>query len=381
MFYRILDLNSLIQKSSFFLFGPRATGKSFLIRQQFSKDIPIINLLNSRVYDELRQKPYEIDFILAKYQGQKIAVIDEVQRVPMLLNEVHRLIEEDGYRFLLTGSSTRQLRGKGVNLLAGRAWEANLFPLTMAEIPDFDLDRYLCFGGLPAIYTNEYPDEALEAYVKTYLSEEIQAEAFVRKVPAFSRFLQIAALTNGQMLNFTSIANDTGLAATTIREYYQILEDTLLGFLLPAWQKTQKRKSVSTAKFYFFDTGVTHRLSNINALPKQSDLYGRAFEHFIAMELRAFLSYRRLRLPLQYWRSMHGHEVDFIIGDEVAIEVKCTDRVNDKHLKMLHVLKEEGICKRYYLISQDRLAKKKDDIEIIHWQEFIEQLYAGKILG
>ena len=381
MFKRILDLPALLTKKSFFLFGPRATGKSFLIRQQLREDSVVIDLLDNRVYAELLEKPHHLSQILALQPQQKTVVIDEVQRIPELLNEVHRLIEEKHYRFLLTGSSARRLRARGVNLLAGRAWEAQLFPLTMRVIEGFDLQLYLLYGGLPAVYQSEYPQEELQAYVKTYLQEEIQAEAFVRKVPAFTRFMSVASLTSGTMINFSSLANDVGLSPLSVREYYQILQDTFLGFLLPAWQKSQKRKPVATAKFYYFDLGVKNTLAGITALPKQSDLYGQAFEHFIAIELRAFLSYERVTRPLSYWRSQKGHEVDFIVGDDIAIEVKSTDHIVDKHLKHIKLLKEENICQQYYVISHDALERVQDGIHIMHWKTFLQALYNKQIIS
>jgi predicted AAA+ superfamily ATPase len=214
----------------------------------------------------------------------------------MILNEVHRLIESKKIIFLLTGSSARKLKRKDINLLAGRAWKAELFSLVSAEILDFDLNRYLIYGGLPAVYNSNYPSEELFAYVETYLKEEIQAEALVRKIPAFSRFLQVSALTNGQMINFTNISQDTGIPVSTVKQYYQILEDTLIVFFLCAWTKSIKRKAVTVLKFYYFDTGVCNTIAGIKYLDINSDLYARSFEHFIILELKAYLSYRRIHV-------------------------------------------------------------------------------------
>lgn len=380
MFPRILDLPNLLKKKSFFLFGPRATGKSFLIRHQFPKTVPIINLLRSELYLLLSAKPYELESMIKSYQDYHLVVIDEVQRVPMLLNEVHRLIEEQGIQFLLTGSSARKLHKNDVNLLAGRAWEANLFPLTSREIPDFELERYLQYGGLPPVYASAEPEEELVAYVDTYLREEIQAEGLVRKIPAFSRFLLTSALTSGQILNFTAIASDAGVPVASIREYYQILQDTFIGFFVPGWTKTLKRKATSSAKFYFFDLGVRNTLAQIKSLPPQSNLFGQAFEHFIALEIRAYLSYRRKREPLNYWRTQHGQEVDFIIGGKIAIEVKTTDRVTEKHLQGLHLLAEEKICERYLLISFDTVARRYAECELLYWRDFLNQLWNDQII-
>lgn len=380
MFTRVLNLRHLLKKKSFFLFGPRATGKSFLIRKELGQSSVVFDLLRSELYLSLSAHPENLEAMIDARDQFEYVVIDEVQRVPMLLNEVHRLIETRHLTFLLTGSSARSLRQHHVNLLAGRAWEANLFPLTTAEIPDFNLMRYLQYGGLPAVYLSENPQEELHAYVDTYLKEEIQAESLVRKIPSFSRFLQLAALTSGDILNFSSVSNDTGIPISTVREYYRILEDTFIGFLVPAWTKTIKRKPMSTAKFYLFDCGVKHILANIKSLEMNSDTYGQAFEQFIALELRAYISYRRLRLPLSYWQSQQHQEVDFIIGDDVALEVKSTSSVNDKHLKTIRLLMQENICKQYFVISNDSINRLVDNIHIIFWKDFLEKLWSDKII-
>lgn len=374
--HRYLDLNHLLSMKSFFLLGPRATGKTSLIKHQLSEPLLRIDLLRSDMFLRLSNNPWELeDIINSKKPAHELVVIDEVQKIPILLNEVHRLIEEKNIKFLLTGSSARKLKKENINLLGGRAWEADLFPLTMNEIPDFSLNRYLQYGGLPTVYLSNYPYEELVAYVDTYLKEEIQAEALVRKIQSFSKFLQISALTNGKVLNFNSLSSDSGIPASTIREYYQILQDTLIGFIVPSWTKTLKRKAMSTAKFYFFDIGVTHLLAGIKNIEPQSDLYGQAFEHFIAMELRAYISYKRKHLPLSYWCSTQGHEVDFVIGDDIAIEVKTTQTIGSKHLKGLAVLKEEKICKRYFLVSMDKINKTTDDIEMVYWEDFLNNLW------
>ena len=307
-------------------------------------------------------------------------MIDEVQKLPLLLDEVHRLIEARKMRFVLTGSSARKLKRGNANLLAGRAWTARLHPLTRAEIPRFDLPRFLRYGGLPPVVLSEDPKEDLHAYVRTYLHEEIQAEGFVRRLPSFSRFLTMAALTNGQMLNFAKIANDAGLPAATVREYYFLLEDTLVGFLIPAWVKSTKRKAISTAKFYFFDTGVTHALAGTETLDRNSDLYGRSFEQWLGMELRAYLDYHRRHEPISYWRSTADHEVDFIIGDHAAVEAKATRRVGPSDLRGLEALAEEKIVRRLILVSEDPVEMKRGPIRCLPWQRFLDELWADEIL-
>ena len=378
---RTLNLPDLLKKKSFFLFGPRSTGKSTLIRNSFTEEeIISINLLRSEYYLRLNHTPQMLEEIIQAQPKGKLVVIDEVQRIPELLNEVHRLIEEQQLRFLLTGSSARTLKKQGINLLAGRAWQAHLFPLTFKEIPSFNLSRYLRYGGLPSVYLSDYPDEELNAYVHTYLREEIQAESVTRKIPAFTRFLEVAALSSGQMLNFSEIASDTGIPVSTIREYYHVLEDTFIGFMVPGWTKSVKRKAIAKAKFYLFDVGVKNTLARLDDIPPKTDLFGQAFEHFIAMEIRAWLDYRRVNKPLSYWCSTHGVEVDFIIGDDIAIEVKTTHQIHDKHLKNLNSLVEEGICKKYIIISFDTIDRKKGHIDILHWETFLKRLWQDEIL-
>jgi len=264
-------------------------------------------------------------------------------------------------------------------LLAGRAWTMHLFPLSFCEIPDFDLDHYLRYGGLPSIYPSEDPEEELIAYTHTYLYEEIQAEGLVRKLPQFARFLQVAALNNGQLLNFAKISNDTSIAASTIRDYYSILEDTLLGFMLEPWGHSKKRKAISTAKFYLFDCGVTHALAGTKTLDRNSDLYGRSFEHWIALELRCYLDYRRSKDSLGFWRSQHQHEVDFTIGSHTAIEVKSRKKVSSSDLKGLIALKEENIFKQYFVVSQDPIETKQNSIHCLHWKTFLTRLWADEL--
>jgi predicted AAA+ superfamily ATPase len=315
-----------------------------------------------------------------RWGGKAPVVIDEVQKLPPLLDEVHRLIEERGMRFVLTGSSARKLKRGHANLLGGRAWTANLYPLTYPEIPKFDLPRFLRFGGLPPVVLGDEPDEELHAYVRTYLHEEIQAEGLVRRLPAFTRFLTTAASTNGQMLNFAKIGNDAGLPAATVREHYFLLEDTLVGFLLPAWTKSKKRKAIATAKFYLFDTGVAHALAGTRALDRNSDLYGRSFEQWIAMELRAYLGYRRRHEELGYWRSTADHEVDFMVGDHIAIVAKATRKVGASDLRGLGALAEEKIVQQLFLVSEDSIETKRGSIRCLPWRTFLDELWGDRLL-
>lgn len=381
VFNRQLKLQSLLEKKSILLLGPRATGKSFLLREELSEQAIIIDLLRSDLYLRLSTQPWDLESIISAQQtsSKRWIVIDEIQKVPLLLDEIHRLIETKQWRFLLTGSSARKLKYGHANLLAGRAWTAHLYPLSWSEITHFDLNHYLEVGGLPAIYASMEPQEDLYAYTNTYLYEEIQAEGLVRKLPQFSRFLKTAALMNGQLLNFAKVASDTGIPASTVREYYTILADTLIGFMLPPWVNSQKRKAISTGKFYLFDVGITHVLAGTQHIERNSDLYGRSFEHWIGLELQSYLSYRRKHEPLAFWRSKSMQEVDFIIGDHTAIETKATQKVSTRDLKGLQALQEENVFKSYILVSHDPIAANYGNIRCIPWQQFMEELWADKL--
>ncbi len=377
MYPRVLDVKELVKKKSIFLFGPRSTGKTTLLRSQFG-DKAIINLLKSSTFLPLAERPYVIREIVEEAQTENnIVVIDEIQKLPSILDEVHDMIESRNLRFILTGSSGRKLKRGGVNLLAGRAWRANLFPLVSAEIPDFDIDRYLLYGGLPQVYASDYPEEELDAYVNTYLVEEIKEEALVQNFTHFARFLRVAALVDAKQLSYANVSRDTGIPATSVRSYFEILADTFVGFVLDPWRKSIKRKAVATAKFYFFDVGVSNFLKGVDSLNRNSADFGEAFEHFVAMELEAYLSYRRIKKGLTYWRDQGGHEVDFVVGDDVAIEVKATTRATDHDLKGLRYLFEEGIIDSFFLVSFDELDRRTDDgIRLLHWRTFLDELWS-----
>lgn len=377
---RILDLWGLLEKKSFFLFGPRSTGKTYLIKQQLGDRATLIDLLRTDVFLKLSSRPSELEDMIRARPESSVVVIDEVQKVPNLLSEVHRLIEEKGgCRFLLTGSSARKLKRGGADMLSGRAWTANLFPLTWSEIPDFDLDRYLRFGGLPQVSQSPEPDEELYSYVETYLKEEIRTEGLIRNLPPFTRFLKAAALSSGGIINFTTIGNDCQVSPSTVREYYSVLEDTLVGFTLEPWTASKKRKAIQTGKFYFFDTGVTHTIAGSRSLDPNSNLYGNSFEQFIIMEIRACLSYHRSRDPMTFWRSTHGHEVDVLVGDHTAIEIKSTKRVSRNDLRGMHALSEEKKFKGLYVVSRDTISSASGGITAIHWEDFLRRLWAGEI--
>ncbi len=375
---RVLNLPKLLAKKSFFLFGPRSTGKTTLIKDSLP-GASLYDLLHPETYRRLAKRPSLIE---EEHRGDgNVVAIDEIQKFPSLLDEVHRLIEKGGYTFLLTGSSARKIRQKGVNLLAGRARWAALFPLVSKEIHDFQLLQYLNRGGLPQVYGNPDYAEELESYTALYIREEVQHEALTRNIGYFCEFLDAMALSNGCEVSYQGLARDLQISAGTLKNYIGILDDTLIGFPLPGYTKTKKRKAVARFKYYFFDLGVTNVLCRRGEIKEKSELFGRALEHFMMLEMRAFLSYTRQNLPMSYWRSTSHFEVDLIVGNAVAIEIKSTDMVQDKHLKGLRALKQEGLIEAYLIVSLDKSYRTTHDgIHIVPWQFFLEKLWKGEIL-
>ena len=373
MYKRTLDLAKLLKARSYFLFGPRATGKSTLISEVLP-EAKIYDLLDPEIFQRLLREP---KIISQETEAETLVVIDEIQKMPHLLDEVHRLISKRKQIFLLTGSSARKLKRGAANLLAGRAFQAELFPLTSQEILNFDLLNYINTTGLPEFCGNkELAHEFLKAYVGTYLKEEIQAESLTRNLPSFTRFLEVVALSNGEEINFSNVSSDTGVPVRTVENYFSILDDTLIGFAVSPYLKTKKRKAITRSKYFFFDIGVVSNLSKRGKIELKSELFGKAFEHFIAMELRAWISYRRADISLSYWRSTSMFEVDFILGDRWAIEVKGTDLVTDKHLKGLRALKEEGLVESYLIVSLDNERRRTEDgIYIIPYKDFLKKLW------
>lgn len=378
MFQRTLNLNNLLKTRSFFLFGPRGSGKSTLIKNSLPQ-AKVYDLLHAQTFERLLRSP---SLIAQESSAETIIVIDEIQKLPELLDEVHRLIFSRKQTFLLTGSSARKLRQGGVNLLAGRAFQSELFPLTSREIPQFDLITYINSTGLPEFYASPLCDEFLSSYVGTYLKEEIQSEALARNLSSFIRFLDVIALCNGEEINYNNIASDSGVPVRTLENYFSILTDTLLGFSVEPFLQTKKRKATTKAKFYLFDIGVVRYLTRRGRVEFKSELFGKAFEHFIALELRAYISYLRIKEPLQYWRSQGQDEVDFVIGQELAIEVKGTDLVQNKHLKGIRALKEEGLIKILGVVSCDENERMTEDgIFIWPYQIFLNKLWSGFFLS
>lgn len=367
------------KSNSIFLFGARQTGKSTLLKSLFPDAISF-DLLNSDVKNRFEQRPALLYEVLKHEPDNTLVIIDEIQQVPELLNEVHRLIFDKQLRFVLCGSSARKLRRKGYNTLGGRAVPYYLYPLVSAEIPDFNLDRALNHGLLPAHYDASAPLMLMSAYLDVYLREEIKAEALVRNMKSFNQFLTIAAMTNGEMVNYNNIASDCGVSANTVKEYFSILEDTLLGYFVPAYTRTKKRRLVQAPRFYLFDVGLTNHMLKRKHIEEGTPEYGHAFEHFVIQELVAYISYTQNENQLSYWRTYTGVEVDAIIGDvKIAIEIKSAREIQNKHLKNLRSFANEYSPAHKLVVSLDIFTRRTDDdIELVYIHDFLKALWQGK---
>lgn len=310
-------------------------------------------------------------------------VIDEIQKVPALLDEVHWLMENRQVHFALCGSSARKVKRGAANLLGGRAMRYELHGLSAGELGrEFDLDRMLNHGYLPRIYQASRPARMLDSYIADYLKEEIAAESLVRDLQTFSNFLDIAALSDGEIVNFSNIGRECGVSSHTTKSHFQILEDTLLGKWLPAYRKRPKRRVIGAPKFYFADVGVVNRLARRGELSAGSELYGKAFENWVFHELSAYLSYREVDTELSYWRLASGIEVDFVVGDmEIAIEAKSGSRITRDHLKGLRSLAEDhpGVRRRIVVCSESRARRTEDGIDILPAKTFIRRLWDGDL--
>jgi len=371
---RILEINLPVNRSAF-LWGPRKTGKTYWINKHY-KDGIIIDLLKTDVFADYASRPSLLRERYQTYQG--LVVIDEIQMVPDLLNEIHWLIENSDASFLMTGSSARKLRRGHANLLGGRAWRYTMAPLTYGETKGFDLEQVITSGLLPPHFLSPDPVQDLRSYVADYLKEEIAAEAVVQSMPTFSEFLRVASLTSGELLNYTNVGRETGVSAKVVRNYFQILEDTLLGFRTSPWRKAKNRRLIETEKFYLFDVGVTNYLSRRSPRIGTPE-FGKSFEHYILMELKAYQAYRNPELDILYWRTSSGYEVDFILDDmKLAVEVKASGKIHSGHTRGLKALQEEYSIGRVVIVSLEKHPRRFDSsIEVLPWQNFLETLWSG----
>lgn len=370
---------------SFFLFGPRGTGKSTWLRQVLP-DALWFDLLRTHTLLALTRQPESFRQQVEARPAGSWVVVDEVQRLPSLLNEVHALIAETGrrYRFSLSGSSARKLKRLDVNLLAGRAVNRQFFPLTSAELGhDVDLERALRFGLLPQIHVEpEHALDVLDAYVSNYIREEIQQEALVRSLDSFVRFLEIAALMNGQIVNVAGLSRDAAVARPTVQGYFDVLADTLIGFWLPAWQRRAKVKEVASPKFYLFDPGVVRALAGRAREPLEGSERGFLLETWVLHELRAAMAFHNSGGQLHFWRTSHGTEVDFIwtrANRSVGIEVKAAERWRPEFGGPLKGLIEEGVVQAGFGVYAGAVELRDGPLRVLPLQQFFRTLSEGGI--
>lgn len=372
-------------KESFFLWGPRQTGKSSLLRATYEGS-KYIDLLKTEIYVRYLEKPQLLrEELVAQVDKLKSpVVIDEIQKVPQLLNEVHWLIENKGIKFALCSSSARKVRKGGVNLLGGRAVRYELYGLTSFELKkDFNLNRILNHGYLPRHYLSSNAKRLIHSYISDYLKEEITQEGLTRNMPVFSNFLSIAALSDTEIVNYTNIARECGISSPTVKEHFQILVDTLLAKFLPSYTKRPKRRVILSPKFYFADVGVVNYLARRGDVLPGSELYGKAFENWIFHELSAYNSYKERYFDLSYWRLASGIEVDFIINNmEYAVEAKAKEKITSDDLNGLkEIIKDHNQIKKRIVVcleSEERLTK--DGILILPVNSFMNQLWSGQLL-
>lgn len=387
-FKRALKINLPARRSAF-LWGARQTGKSTYLKLHFPKSIRY-DLLQSDVYLKLLKKPQLLreELLYQKpSRSQQPIIIDEVQKIPLLLDEIHWLIENANLQFLLCGSSARKLKRSHANLLGGRAWRYEMYPLTFQEIPDFNLLQALQRGLLPSHYPDPHYKKSLKAYVNDYLTEEIKAEGLARNLASFAKFLDAVSYSNGQLLNYTNIASDCGVDNKTVKEYFEILKDTHLGYdLLPLSKKKGRKSILSTPKFYLFDVGVANFLSNTQINILKGEAAGKSLEQLLFCELMAYRSYKEKNFSLNYWKTKTGLEVDFILNkNEIYIETKISQNVKKGDFKGLNALIDESKPKNAYLVCLEKTPRivtsdKGQKITILPVYEFLKKLWKNEII-
>lgn len=380
---RILTMD-LPPGQSAFLWGARKVGKSTYLQARYPRSV-VYDFLDTDLFLELSKRPALLrEQLLAKDEEslEEPVILDEVQKVPGVLDEVHWLIENRGLCFILCGSSARKLRRGQANLLGGRAWRFEMLPLVSAEIGKLDLLRALNNGLIPAHYLQQNATRSLRAYTRDYLKEEVFAEGLTRNIPAFSRFFDAMAYSHGELTNYSNIARDCGVDAKTVREYYQVLVDTLLGgFVEPYARRTNRQVITRAAKFYLFDVGVAGALTKRKIEEPRGEQFGRALEHLVLIELRAHAAYTDRDYAIRFWRTKAGQEVDFVLGDgEVAIEVKGASRADGRDLRGLRAFVEDHAPRQALLVCMEKKERIVDGIRILPWSLFLERLWADEII-
>ena len=382
---RLLEIK-LPERQSAFLWGARKTGKSTFLKNKFPDSLKF-DFLKNDLFLEISKNPSLIrERLLAadKKILSKPIILDEVQKVPQVLNEVHWLIENVGLRFILCGSSARKLRRGHVNLLGGRAWRFEMFPLVSAEVDNIDLLHCLNHGMIPAHYLQKDKEcqRSLKAYVEDYLKEEIFAEGLTRNIPAFSRFLDAAGYSHGEITNYSNIARDCGIDSKTVKEYYQILLDTLLAVRVEPFKKRQSRKIITKApKYYLFDVGVANFLRKLWITNQKCEEFGRALEHFILMELVAYRSYKEKDFEINFWRTKTGIEVDFVLGGgEITIEVKGASRIDSSDFYPSEAFAKEYFPKKSLIVCNEKEKRLHGSIQVMPWRDFLAELWSGNLI-
>jgi predicted AAA+ superfamily ATPase len=383
MVKRILRLD-LPEGQSAFLWGPRKTGKTTYLRSEFPNSI-VYDFLKSDLYLELLKRPALLSEQLLTRDEKTLKnpiILDEVQKIPHILDEVHWLIENRKINFILSGSSARKLKRGRANLLGGRAWRYELLPLVSSELKTWDLLSVLNRGLIPDHYFKNNYRKSLQAYTRDYLKEEVFAEGLTRNIPAFSRFFEAMGYSHGEMVNYSNIARDCGVNSTTVREYYNILVDTLIGRMVIPYKKRQNRQVITKSpKFYLFDTGVAGAITKRSIMEEKGEEFGKALEHFIFMELTAYNAYMDIDFEVNYWRTKSGLEVDFILGGgEVAIEVKGSDYVARKDFHAITAFRDEYNPGKAIIVCNENDERIYKQIRILPYRKFLTELWEGKII-
>jgi len=380
---RILNIE-LPPRQSAFLWGARKTGKSTYLKKNFPDSL-VFDFLKSDLFIEFSKNPSLLrEQLLAQNEAMigHPVILDEVQKVPQILDEVHWLIENKGFQFILCGSSARKLKRGQANLLGGRAWRYEMLPLTTVEIGGVDLLRALNHGLIPTHYLQNNYKKSLSAYVRDYLKEEVFNEGLTRNIPAFSRFFDAIGYSHGELTNYSNIARECGVSSKTVKEYYQILVDTLLGTMVEPFKKRKNRQTISKAsKFYLFDVGVAGAITHREIYEEKGELFGKAFEHFILMQMVAHRSYSELEYEINFWRTKSGMEVDFILGKgEIAIEIKGSSRVDNRDLKPLSAFIEEYSPRKGFVVCNEKAKRVHGNVMVIPWRMFLDDLWEGRVI-
>ncbi|MBU4253606.1 MAG: AAA family ATPase [Acidobacteria bacterium] len=380
---RILDID-LPPKQSAFLWGPRKIGKSFYLKDTFPDSL-LFDFLKTDLVLEFTKRPSLLrEQILAKSENllKFPIILDEVQKVPPIMDEVHWLIENKGLSFILCGSSARKLKRGKANLLGGRAWRYEMFPLVTRELGDVDLLRILNQGMIPDHYLQDHYQKSLRGYIRDYLKEEVFDEGLTRNIPAFARFFDAVGYSHGELINYSNIARDCGVDAKTVKEYYQILIDTLLGRMVEPFKRKQSRQIITKApKFYLFDVGVAGNMVKRHLLEEKGELFGKAFEHFIFTELAAHSSYSDLHYTINFWRTRSGQEVDFILDEgRIAVEIKGKSHIDSKDMKGLVAFIDEYSPQKALIVCNEKMERLHGEIRIYPWRKFLNDLWEGRII-